>query len=209
LKEENRLIFIDRNTDSAVVLFVKGDFDLPEVPIALLPMDQPCNIGIDVGWLGFPAIEPYTLCFFDGTVSAWQAIRKAYLIDGVAIHGVSGGPVFHCPDSENVQIIGCISAYHANRATGEALRGLARAQDVSHFHETLGRIRSFDEARVKKQEFEQAQAQNPGAELVPSEAPDPIPHPDADQPEAVGVRVRRSFSAGRTSRIAPQRKKGG
>lgn len=208
LREEDRLIFIDRSTDSAVVLFLKGDFQLPEVPITLLPVDEPCNIGIDVGWLGFPAIEPYTLCFFDGTVSARHAARKAYLIDGVAIHGVSGGPVFHCPDSERVQIIGCISSYHANRVTGETLPGLSRAQDVSHFHDTLGRIRSIDDARVKKQEFEQAQSQKAEAELAPSDAPDPIPPPDADQPEVVGAHVRRSFSAGRTSRIAPLRKKG-
>jgi hypothetical protein len=103
LKEDERVIFLDRPTDSAVVLFLKGDFELPEVPIALLPMDQPCGIGIDVGWLGYPNIEPNSLCFFAGTVSARQASRKAYLIDGVAINGVSGGPVFHCPTPNNVQ----------------------------------------------------------------------------------------------------------
>jgi len=200
LKEEDRLIFIDRNTDSAVVLFLKGDFQLPEVPITLLPMDEPCSIGVDVGWLGYPAIEPYTLCFFDGTVSARQGARKAYLIDGVAIHGVSGGPVFHFPDSERVLIIGCISSYHANRVTGETLPGLSRAQDVSHFHETLGRIRSIDDARVKKQEFEQAQKAE--AERASSEAP----APDADRPEVAGERVRHSFSRGRTRRIVPVRK---
>jgi hypothetical protein len=90
-------------------------------------------------------------------VSARQVNRKAYLIDGVAINGVSGGPVFHCPALNKVQIIGCVSAYHANRATGEALPGLLRAQDVSHFHGVADFIRNLDEANVKKQEFEQAQ----------------------------------------------------
>src|SRR5262249_320541 len=49
-------------------------------------------------------------------------------------------PVFHCsaPDKDPL-IIGCVSAYHANRATGEALPGLLRAQDVSHFHAAAGR----------------------------------------------------------------------
>lgn len=55
-------------------------------------------------------------------------------------------------------MIGCVSAYHANRATGEALPGLLRAQDVSHFHESADTIRSWDEAAAKKAEFEAAQA---------------------------------------------------
>src|SRR5262249_11671018 len=144
LKAEDRAISIDHNADSAVVLFAKGDFQLPEVPITLLPVDQPCSIGADVGWLGYPNLEPTTLCLFAGTVSARQAARKAYLIDGVAIHGVSGGPVFHCPET-GAQIIGCVSAYHPNRAIGEALPGLLRAQDVSHFHDSFERVRSIDE----------------------------------------------------------------
>jgi hypothetical protein len=120
-------------------------------------VEQPCGIGIDIGWLGFPAIEANTLCFFAGTISARQSNRKAYLIDGVAINGVSGGPVFHSPTPAEVQIIGCISAYHANRVTGETLPGLLRAQDVSHFHDITKFIRNFDEANARKREFEAAQ----------------------------------------------------
>ncbi len=168
LKAEDRVIYLDHSTDSAVVLFLKGDLQLPERPIALLPMDQPCAIGADVGWLGFPVIEPYTVCFFSGTLSARQSSNKAYLIDGVAINGVSGGPVFHCPDPGAVQIIGCVSAYHANRATGEALPGLLRAQDVSHFHNIASYIRSIDEANAKKKEFEDAQKQKVQSEANPA-----------------------------------------
>jgi hypothetical protein len=175
LKSEDRVIMIDHTADSAVVLFFKGDFELPEVPIGLLPAEEPCNIGVDVGWLGYPAIDPQTLCFFSGTVSARQSTRKGYLIDGVAIHGVSGGPIFHCPGSDRVLIIGCVSAYHANRATGEALPGLSRAEDVSHFHEAAGWIRSLDEARAKKLEFERAQAQAKAAELSAAELPPSVP----------------------------------
>jgi hypothetical protein len=164
LAAANRVIMLDQSTDSAIVLFLKGDLQLPEVPIALLPMGTPCGIGMEVGWLGFPAIEPNTLCFFSGTVSAHLAARKAYLIDGVAIHGVSGGPVIHCPDSENVQIVGCVSAYHANRATGEALPGLLKAQDVSQFHDCAKLIRSIDDANAKKREFEEAQKQRDASE---------------------------------------------
>ena len=167
LKADERVIFLDRGSDSAVVLFLKGELDLPESPIALLPTDTPCGIGLDIGWMGYPAIEPNTLCFFAGTVSAWLAARRSYLVDGVAIHGVSGGPVFHCPSQDEVRIIGCVSAYHANRATGEALPGLLRAQDVSHFHGVAKRIQDVDEANAKKREFEAAQAEKAkAAEIV-------------------------------------------
>jgi hypothetical protein len=176
LNATDRIIFLDHSNDSAVVLFVKGDFQLPEIPIGLMPPGQPDSIGIDVGWLGFPNIEPNTLCFFAGTLSARQEARKGYLIDGVAINGVSGGPVFHCPSPEAVQIIGCVSAYHANRATGEALPGLLRAQDVSHFRGTAERIRNIDEANAQKKQFEEEQKSraNDQANAVtspPSDAP--------------------------------------
>jgi hypothetical protein len=68
----------------------------------------------------------------------------AYLIDGVAINGVSGGPVFYHTGSE-VQIVGVISAYVANRATGDTLPGLSIAQDVAHFHSVDLRVKSLDE----------------------------------------------------------------
>lgn len=114
LTQEKRMILLDRSTNSAVVFFFKGDLPLPEAPITLLPIGDPLAIGLDVGWLGYPAIEPNTLCFFAGSVSAHLTTTKTYLIDGVAINGVSGGPVIHCTSSGDVQIIGCVSAYHAN-----------------------------------------------------------------------------------------------
>jgi hypothetical protein len=166
LKSEERVIFLDRSTDSAIVLFFKRELQLPESPITLLPAAQPCGIGVDIGWLGFPAIEPNTLCFFAGTISARQANRNAYLIDGVAINGVSGGPVFHSPTPEEVQIIGCVSAYHANRVTGETLPGLLRAQDVSHFHQITKFVHGLDEANAKKREFEAAQSTEAGLDAA-------------------------------------------
>jgi hypothetical protein len=147
----------DWKTDSAVILFLKGNLNLPEIPITLFPVGATLGIGVEVGWLGFPAIESHTLCFFSGNVSARQEFRNAYLVDGVAINGVSGGPVLFLTETEGVQIIGTVSAYQANRATGEALPGLLIAQDVSHFHDVLNHVRSVDEARNKKLEFEETQ----------------------------------------------------
>jgi hypothetical protein len=178
LKAEDRVIFIDRSADSAVVLFPKHDLQLPESPIALIPADEPCGVGADIGWLGYPQIEPDVLCFFAGTVSAWRPAQKSYFIDGVAINGVSGGPVFHGSDSQNVRIIGSVSAYHPNLATGAALPGLARAQDVSQFHAAAAHVRSIDEATAKKLEFEEAQKQKkPEGEAI---AAKPAPIPDGE-----------------------------
>ncbi len=174
LQAQDRVIFIDYTNDSAVAFCLKGDFQLPESPIALLPVGEPCGIGIDVGWLGYPVLEPSTVCFFTGTISA--SGQSAYLIDGVAINGVSGGPVFRCVHSNHVQIIGCISAYHPNRATGETLPGLARAQDVTHFHGVAAHIRNIDEATAQKREFEKAQQQKlPTNPSPPSAGTAPTP----------------------------------
>jgi len=161
LREPNRSILKDQETDSAVILFERSQLDLPEDLIPLRPIESPISIGAEVGWLGFPAIAPYTLCFFSGSVSARQD-SKRYLIDGVAINGVSGGPVFLWDDAGQVQFVGVVSAYRANRAAGEALPGLLVAQDVSHFHSVLAHLKTLDEAKKKSTE-----AKPPAEETAP------------------------------------------
>ena len=158
LEASHRVIYTDWDTDSAVILFRKNDFPfLPENPINLLPSEAIISIGFEVGWLGFPAVAPYDLCFFSGNISAKQESRKAYLIDEVAINGVSGGPVIHATEADRIQIVDTVSAYHANRATGETLPGLLIAQDVSHFHDVTDHVQSIDEANRKKAESQESQ----------------------------------------------------
>lgn len=164
LKEDDRVIYRDGDKDSAVILFLKPNFKLPEVPVALLPEGNLIDIGSEIGWLGFPSVAPYTACFFSGNVSARQEFRKAYLIDGVAINGVSGGPVLYLDPTEGVQIVGAVSAYAANRATGEALPGLAIAQDVTHFHGVVSHVNSIQEASQKKAEIEHNKSSNADGE---------------------------------------------
>lgn len=147
LKEADRVIFFDQQKDSAFILMEVGELDFPENLIQLLPTDNRLPIGAEVGWLGYPAMGPDTLCFFSGNVSAWQGFRHAYLIDGVAINGVSGGPVVYSTPTEGVQIVGTISAYMPNQAIGGSLPGLSVAQDVSHFHDIASKMRNFVEAR--------------------------------------------------------------
>ena len=165
LEASHRVIFTDSETDSAVIFFRKSDFpSLPENPINLLPNDSIISIGFEVVWAGFPAVAPHDLCFFFGKISALRRYSserygdtKAYLIDGVAINGVSGGAVIHSNPADGIQIVGTITAYWANRATGESLPGLSVAQDVSHFHEVASTMKSIDEANKKKAEFEKSQ----------------------------------------------------
>jgi secreted trypsin-like serine protease len=85
-------------------------------------------------------------------------MNKAYLIDGVAINGVSGGPVIFSSDTDGVQFVGIVSAYRASRNRGEALPGLLVAQDVSHFHGVVQQVRTWDEANKKKAELEAAKS---------------------------------------------------
>jgi len=170
LREGERFIFSDPARDSAVILVPSSKFKLPEALIQLRPIEDRLPIGAEVGWLGFPAVT-HTLCFFSGNVSAFQEAQSAYLIDGVAINGVSGGPVLFSHATEGVQIVGSISAYIANRATGEALPGLSVAQDVSHFHAAAAHVKSIDEAAKKQAEEDAAAAQAAKAATPESAAP--------------------------------------
>jgi hypothetical protein len=168
LKESDRAILSDSDSDSAVILTSLGDLKLPDETIPLLPVTTPLVIGAEVGWLGYPGIAASTLCFFSGNVSARQEYGHAYLIDGVAINGVSGGPVIYSTDTEGVQIVGTVSAYMSNRATGDTLPGLAIARDVSHFHDMISFIKTLDEAKQKKE------AQKSEPDMAPASA-EPLP----------------------------------
>jgi hypothetical protein len=180
----NRAIWLEPQNDSALIIVhrsaVEG-IDLPAKALPLLPTDSRLPIGNEVGWLGYPALgsSANTVCFFSGTISAWQDSQKAYLVDGVSINGCSGGPVVFSSPADGVQIVGAISAYIVNRATGESLPGLAVAQDVSYFNDAAVQIRSIDEAVAKQQKQEQEKRL-----AVPD--PTPAPSPSAEPPTLDG-----------------------
>ena len=73
-------------------------------------------------------------------------------MDGVAINGVSGGPAFHLTTVENMPVIimGVMSAYVPNRATGEVLPGLSVVRGVAQFHELLPTFESLDQAKSQE-----------------------------------------------------------
>lgn len=149
LREGERAIFPDESKDTAAILFNKEDVPLPPEALPMTPPATYAKVGVEVGWLGFPHIAPDNLCFFSGRTSSWQQDQTRYLIDGVAINGVSGGPTFFIAGSA-MMLIGAVSAYIANRATGETLPGLCVVTDVSHFLNEISRYNSIDQAKEEE-----------------------------------------------------------
>ncbi len=108
--------------------------------------------GIQVGWCGFPVVAPNDLCFFTGHVSSYLSSQETYLVDGVAINGVSGGPAFHATPENKIKVCGVVSAYIPNRATGESLPGVCLIKSVKAYQTDLKNLKSMDEAEKKAKE---------------------------------------------------------
>lgn len=163
LNDSNRAVFLDEETDSAAVVFDSADLDLPETPLDLSPENKTLKVGFEVGWLGFPAVAPQNLCFFSGRVSVFKHENHAYLVDGVAINGVSGGPAIFNGGKE-LTLIGVVSAYIPNRATGETLPGLSVIRDVSHLRTTVKLFNTVDDAKKKETPPELVDSEDEGVE---------------------------------------------
>jgi hypothetical protein len=140
---------MEAKKDTAAIVLSKGSFQLSPEPPTLIPDEIFVKVGVEVGWLGFPAVYSSNACFFSGRVSCHLPDEHAYLIDGVAINGVSGGPALFLA-SDRALVVGVVSAYIANRATGETLPGVSVIRDVSQFNELVRRFRSVDEAKQEE-----------------------------------------------------------
>ncbi len=131
LKFRERFIFIENRCDIAGIVFHKSEIPFPETAMQLAPVGKSLKTGAEVGWLGFPALAPDgAMCFFGGRVSSYIQSISAYLVDGVAINGVSGGPAFTNLGGQ-VSLIGVVSAYIPNRVTGESLPGVSLVRDIA------------------------------------------------------------------------------
>lgn len=101
-------------------------FDPGDV-VPLLPHPYVGAIGADLGWLGFPSVAWPQLCFFRGSLSGYLPTPVAYLVDGVAINGVSGGPAFN---DEGI-VFGIVQSYLPNRLSDDmTLPGLMEAVPI-------------------------------------------------------------------------------
>jgi hypothetical protein len=102
----------DARYDTGLIILRTGSPILQETELLpLFPYDSVLARGADIGWLGFPGITEPELCFFHGHISGYLNDPPTYLVDGVAINGVSGGPAF----DNRAHIIGLVSAYVPNR----------------------------------------------------------------------------------------------
>jgi hypothetical protein len=163
LRDDSRAILLDESRDSAVIIFQRKDLISPASDLEFIPDTYHVKVGNEVGWLGFPAIAS-SLCFFSGRISAWNESDKSYLVDAVAVNGVSGGLVFYLRNTTGVTAVGVVSAYIPNRTTGESLPGLAVARDVSYLHEKAKEFDSMSDALA--------------AQAAP-ELPPPVPDTDS------------------------------
>lgn len=148
-RADTRAIHIENRIDSAAIVINRNELPLPESPLQLQRRGFYMRPGVKIGWLGFPAMHQSDACFFSGRVSHYNEDLNRYLVDGVAINGVSGGPAFRL-HVDHLEIIGIVSAYIANRVTGEALPGLAVIQDATQFYDMSERFRTLDEAQAKQ-----------------------------------------------------------
>jgi hypothetical protein len=174
------LIDIDSHRDSASILIVnKQDYWPPEA-LPMMDSAQVKKVGIELGWAGYPAIAVPHICLFTGRVAAFISYDDSYLIDGVAINGVSGGPVFceSLTDAFTPEIIGTISSYMSNRQRGDTLPGMLIAHDLTAFHETIKRIRSLDEYRKTKKEEDEKRRQQESAGDIPPTGPTATADPE-------------------------------
>ena len=87
-------------------------------------------------------------------IAAFISRGDFYLIDGVAINGVSGGPVFTDLPGDQPEVFGTISAYMPNRQLADTLPGILQAHDVTSFQQMVRKIKSLDEGREEKEEQE-------------------------------------------------------
>lgn len=132
LTPESRGISAAPGRDQAIIIFGKDTLPLPAANLPLLQIDTRYNEGVEIGWLGYPAVAPSSnLCFFCGHISTWIEADEAYLVDGVAINGVSGGPAFVQDEKENVTVIGLVTEYRPNMATGKALPGVSLVRSIN------------------------------------------------------------------------------
>jgi hypothetical protein len=86
-----------------------------EASLMPMPLKTMLARGCPIGWLGYPGIALPELCFFHGVVSGYREKPSVYLVDGVAINGVSGGPAF---DPQGL-VVGFVTSYMPNRVRAD------------------------------------------------------------------------------------------
>jgi len=149
LRESDRAIIVLEEKDLAFILCPTGDIPVQPGWPRLIPQGKTIRQGVQIGWCGFPAVAPQDLCFFAGHVSCILKAQDSYLVDGVAINGVSGGPAFLPVDKDQFILGGMVSAYIPNRATGESLPGVCVVRSIGPYQEMLKEFKTIEQAQIE------------------------------------------------------------
>jgi hypothetical protein len=64
LRHPQRAVLLDEKLDSAAVVFDSSDLPFPQTVLPLLEKEKYIAPGVEIGWLGFPAVAEAELCFF-------------------------------------------------------------------------------------------------------------------------------------------------
>lgn len=150
LSHADRVINANGENDTGSIVLRRGDLPVPETPLTTISENNRLKVGVDVGWVGFPSIAPANLCFFSGAISSWVEDDGFYFVDGVAINGVSGGPAFAIHDTNKLQLVGVVSAYVPNRATGAQLPGLCVIRDIAPLQAMIKGLTSLQQAKQQE-----------------------------------------------------------
>jgi len=122
-----------QSSDGLDLAIIEVPWEAVDFPAQPLPTANPKDVlptGSPIAWCGFPNIVEGINCLFSGHISACVVSNGDYLIDGVVIHGVSGGPAF-LYDGGEITIIGLLTQYLPNRQTGESLPGLGVVRRIN------------------------------------------------------------------------------
>lgn len=174
LHAHERAIVLLSDRDTAAIILPTPEGMFPKKPLRLAEPSKGLKIGVEIGWLGFPSLAPNNVCFFSGRISSKLHEDRSYLVDGVAINGVSGGPAFYRrPDTDSVELMGIVSAYLANTVVGGTLPGVSVVRHVDALHRVVKNLKTLSQARK-----EQARSVDPGT------APPLTERPPNKDPEA-------------------------
>ena len=139
-------IFSDKATDSAVIVVRVGRIPFPPIRHKLSESLQ-LLVASEVFWMGFPKIAPDIICFFSGRISASFTDFHAYLIDGVSVNGVSGGPVMCVDPVFGLTVVGVVTHYVHNDSDGLVRPGLVFAPDITSVNAMVKLIGGYNASK--------------------------------------------------------------
>lgn len=168
LRHDERYVFTDPKRDIAVIMFQNKSLKLPDTELTLVPEDKHMRPGIPIGWAGYPMVAPNHFSFFSGTISCFLPDEFSYLVDGVAINGVSGSPAFSVLPGNVIHLVGVVSAYIPNRTTGESLPGVCFVVGMHSFYKFIKQIKSVEEAEEKAKQIQAEQVRPSDTDAQPA-----------------------------------------